>query len=152
MLHHYQHHSKLDTTCALTKAYLQHQWGATCMRKILWFSDYIYTHIHIYYFRRSSHISRGSSPWSCTTRSSTPTSILEAPTTEKKHCTPSFNVYDAQPQNFKNPLFGTKASPSPQLAAYAGSRTSVSDRREVGSPVCKTEITPNPESHFTLQL
>lgn len=55
-------------------------------------------------------------------------------------------MYDAQPQNFKNPLFGTKASPSPQLAAYAGNRTALSERTELGSPACDTETTSNPES------
>ena len=83
---------------------------------------------------RSSQLSGGSSPWSCTTRSSTPTSILEPPVTEKKHRTPSFTVYDAQPQNFKNPLFGTKASPSPQLAAYKSNHAPAPDRIDLGSP------------------
>lgn len=91
---------------------------------------------------RSSQLSRCSSPWSCTTRSSTPTSTLDPPTTEKKHRTPPFNVYDAQPQNFKNPLFGTKASPSPQLAgaAYTGKHIAASDRTDLGSHVCDEDM------------
>lgn len=67
---------------------------------------------------RSSQQSFGSSSLSYTTRSSTPTSILDPPTTQRKRLTP-FTVYDAQPQSFKNPLFGTKGSPSPQMTAYA---------------------------------
>lgn len=85
---------------------------------------------------RSSQLSFSSSPYSCTTRSSTPTSILEPPTTEKKRRTPPFTVYDAQPQNFKNPLFGTKASPSPQLAAYKRSSSVLLDRVDLESPAC----------------
>ena len=80
-------------------------------------------------------MSNGSSPFSCTTRSSTPTSILDPPTTEQKRRTP-FTVYDAQPQNFKNPLFGTKASPSPQLAAYRGNPFAAIDRIDLESPAC----------------
>ncbi|KAL3141179.1 hypothetical protein ABBQ38_003522 [Trebouxia sp. C0009 RCD-2024] len=89
---------------------------------------------------QSSHFSCGSSPWSCTTRSSTPTSILNPPTTEKKHRTPPFNVYDGQPHNFKNPLFGIKASPSPQLAAYTG-KPAAPDRPNLGSPACSADMT-----------
>ncbi|KAL0039183.1 hypothetical protein WJX77_010689 [Trebouxia sp. C0004] len=84
----------------------------------------------------SSQLSLGSSPFSCTTRSSTPTSILDPPTTETKRRTPPFTVYDAQPQNFKNPLFGTKASPSPQLAAYRGNSLAPFHRIDLESPAC----------------
>ncbi|DBA69617.1 hypothetical protein WJX79_004125 [Trebouxia sp. C0005] len=84
----------------------------------------------------SSQLSFGSSPFSCTTRSSTPTSILDPPTTEKKRRTPPFTVYDAQPQNFKNPLFGTRASPSPQLAAYRGNSLAPLHRIDLESPAC----------------
>ena len=64
-----------------------------------------------------------------------------APLTEKKRHTP-FTVYDAQPQSFKNPMFGTKArlgsalSPSPQLAAYKGNQSAPGDRIDLGSPAC----------------
>ncbi|KAL3162431.1 hypothetical protein ABBQ32_010100 [Trebouxia sp. C0010 RCD-2024] len=91
---------------------------------------------------QSSHFSCGSSPWSCTTRSSTPTSILNPPTIEKKHRTPPFNVYDGQPHNFKNPLFGIKASPSPRLAAYTGKPTAP-DRTNLGSPARSADMTEN---------
>ena len=140
MLPHYQHHSKLCTICTLTKVHLQPPVGPTYMRYGT------RRHWLVFYVCRSSRLSCGSSPWSCTTRSSTPTSILDPPTTEKKHRTPPFNVYDAQLQNFKNPLFGTKASPSPQLAAYGGKHSAASDRIDLGSPACDTVIPSNPES------
>lgn len=66
---------------------------------------------------RSSDLSSTSSRYSYTTCSSTPTSILKNPVTERKQLTP-FTVYQAQPQSFQNPLFGTKGTPSPQLSAY----------------------------------
>lgn len=82
---------------------------------------------------RSSQLSFGSSTFSYTTRSSTPTSILDPPTTERKRLTP-FTVYDAQPQSFKNPLFGTKGSPSPQLPTYTAHIDS--SKISLESPAC----------------
>ena len=145
MLHPYQRHSKL---CAV----LQTDSSPTAAG--------IECHMHVFLQQRessgirrlhslvlcyrSSQFSCGSSPqWSCTTRSSTPTSILDPPTTEKRHRTPPFNVYDAQLQNFKNPLFGTKASPSPQLAACTGKpcHTAMPATTDVGSP--DADVTSN---------
>lgn len=134
MPHPYRRHSKLLDLCNKRPGS-----GAIGMVHNLWLSTRLVC-VRQCAVCRSSHFSCGSSPWSCTTRSSTPTSILNPPTTEKKHRTPPFNVYDGQPHNFKNPLFGIKASPSPQLAAYTG-KPAAPDRPNLGSPACSADMT-----------
>lgn len=132
-----------------THVQLRSQFDSTCMCRTMCYRFKLVALVNVVVCR-SSQLSRGSSPWSCTTRSSTPTSILNPPTTEKKHRTPPFNVYDAQPQNFKNPLFGTKASPSPQLAAaaYTGKHIAASDRTDLGSLDCEADTTADPDSGY----
>ena len=43
-------------------------------------------------------------------------------------------MYEAQPQSFKNPLFGTKGSPSPQLLTYTAHTES--NKISLESPAC----------------